>query len=96
MLADLIREFCKEKNYEAYENYSKTITTPLGDETFTTIGIVVKGERDIWGELSDFLDTKALAGQIMDELEGFSVDEFGPDTFIYYFPMIQNYQPLQP
>ncbi len=97
MLADLIREFCKENNYEVYENYSKKITTILGDETITTIGIVVKGDRDVCSELNDFLETKELTDQIMGELEGFpSVDELGPDTFLYYFPMIPDYQPLQP
>ena len=97
MLADLIREFCKEKNYEVYENYTKTVTTPLGDETYTTIGIVVKGDRGILGELNDFLNTKELSEQVVDELEGFpSVDKFGADAFIYYFPHIQDYQPLQP
>ncbi len=97
MLADLIREFCKENNYEVYENYSKKITTILGDETITTIGIVVKGDRDVCSELNDFLETKELTDQIMGELEGFpSVDELGPDTFIYYFPAIQDYQPPQP
>ena len=97
MLADLIREFCKERNYEVYENYTKTVTTPLGDETFTTIGIIVKGDRGIVGELNDFLGTKELTGQIVDELEGFpSADELGPDTYVYYFPMIQDYQPPQP
>ena len=97
MLADLIREFCKERDYEVYENYTKTVTTPLGDETFTTIGIVVKGDRGIVGELNDFLGAKELTGQIVDELEGFpSSDELGPDTYVYYFPMIQDYQPPQP
>lgn len=97
MLADLIREFCKEKHYEVYENYSKTVTTPLGEETFTTIGIIVKGDRSVCSELSDFLETKELTDQIMDELEGFpSTDELGPDTYLYYFPMIQDYPPLQP
>ncbi len=97
MLADLIRAFCRENNYEVYENYAKKITTPLGDETITTIGIVVKGDRDVCSELNGFLETKELPGQVMDELEGFpSVDELGPDTFLYYFPAIQDYQPLQP
>ena len=97
MLADLIREFCKEKDYEVYENYTKTVTTPLGDETYTTIGIIVKGDRSILGELNDFLNTKELTEQVVDELEGFpSADELGPDTYIYYFPMIQDYQPPQP
>ena len=97
MLADLIREFCKEKNYEVYENYTKTVTTPLGDETYTTIGIVVKGDRGILGELNDFLNTKELTEQVVDELEGFpSADELGPDKYVYYFPMIQDYQPPQP
>ncbi len=97
MLADLIRAFCRENNYEVYENYSKKITTVLGDETITTIGIVVKGDRDICSELNHFLAAKELPDQITEELEGFpSVDELGPDTFLYYFPMIQDYQPLQP
>lgn len=95
MLADLIRVFCKEKNYEVYENYSKTIPTPLGDETFTTIGIIVKGDRSVWAELNEFLDTKELSAQTMDEFEGSpAADKIGPDTFIYYFPMIQDYHPL--
>lgn len=97
MLANLIREFCKERNYEVYENYTKTVTTPLGDETYTTIGIIVKGDRSILGELNDFLNTKELTEQVVDELEGFpSADKLGPDTYVYYFPMIQDYQPPQP
>lgn len=97
MLANLVREFCKEKNCEVYENYSKTITTPLGEETYITIGIVVKGDRDIIGEFQAFLETKELTSQIMDELEAFpSADEFGPDAFIYYFPYIQDYPSSQP
>lgn len=103
MLADLVREFCKENNYEVYENYQKT--TPaltfggetVGGEPYTTIGIVVKGDCDILGPLTDFLETKEVTDQIMDELDGFPlVDELGPDTYIYYFPAIQDYQPPQP
>ncbi len=97
MLADLIRAFCKENNYEVYENYTSRKATEFGEITTTTIGIVVKGDRDVCSELNDFLKTKELPAQVMEELEGFpSVDKLGPDTFLYYFPMIQDYQPLQP
>ncbi|MDE6590164.1 MAG: hypothetical protein K2K53_07465, partial [Oscillospiraceae bacterium] len=62
-----------------------------------TIGRGVTGALDIGGELRDFLDTKEFDAQVFDELEGSPLaDELGPDTSIYYFPMIQDYYPPQP
>lgn len=104
MLADLIRGFCNEpeNNYEVYENYVKSTTTMFGEMTITTIGIVVKQDQnifDVLAQLTSYLATKEfddqLLGQLVDELEGTSIDELGPDR-IMYFPYIQDYHPLQP
>lgn len=99
MLANLIREFCKESknNYEVYENYSKRTTTPLGETTVTTIGIVVKeggSYMDMLAQLTSYLEEKGFDDPLM-ELEGTGADALGPDTIVY-FPAIQDDQPLQP
>lgn len=94
MLADLIRAFCKENNYEVRENYTKAITTPIGEETITTIGIIVKGDRNILSELTSFLEAKEFVDSLL-ELDGAAMDELGPDA-ILYFPAVQDYHPLQP
>ena len=76
MLADLIREFCNEPeniNYEVYENYVKSWTTPIGEETVTTIGIVVKqgcNFLEMLAQLTRYMESKGFFDSLM-ELEGF-------------------------
>lgn len=99
MLANLIRGFCNESenSYEVYENYAKSITTPLGEMTVTTIGIVVKeggSYMDMLAQLTSYLEEKGFDDPLL-ELEGTGADELGPDTIVY-FPAIQDYHPLQP
>ena len=100
MLADLIRAFCKEpeNNYEVYENYTKSWTTPIGEETVTTIGIVVKQDQNYFEmleKLSRYLEAKQVLDERLLELMGTDIDPFGPDDdVIVYFPEIQDYHPL--
>lgn len=98
-MADLIREFCKgsETDYEVYENYTKSWTTPIGEETVTTIGIVVKQGRspmDALAQLTGFLEAKEVFDERLLELEGTAIDDLGPDAVVY-FPAIQDYHPMQ-
>lgn len=95
MLADLIREFSKRNNYEVLENYSAS--TFFG-EVVTTLGIVVKPDRnvfDVLAELNSFIEEKefdeSVLAELCDELEATSVDELGLDMIIY-FPMIRDYR----
>lgn len=99
MLADLIREFCNEpeNSYEVYDNYTKSWTTPIGEETVTTIGIVVKegcNFLEILAQLTRYMESKGFSNPLM-ELEGAAMDELGPDAIVY-FPAIRDYHPLQP
>lgn len=100
MLADLIRAFCNEPesiHYEVYENYTKSWTTPIGEETITTIGIVVKqgcSPMDMLARLTSYLEAKGFDDQLL-ELEGTAIDDLGPDAVVY-FPAIRDYHPLQP
>ena len=99
-MADLIRAFCKEpeNNYEVYENYTKSWTTPIGEETVTTLGIVVKdggSAMEAIERLSRFLEAKEVFDERLLEFEGTAIDELGPDAIVY-FPAIKDYHPLQP
>lgn len=105
-LAELIREFCNkpENNYEVYENYSGPAF--LG-EIATTLGIVVKSDRnffDVLDQLARFLESKLEAKEIdysvVEELEGANVsytEADSPDSdAVIYFPLIKDFHPLQP
>lgn len=105
MLADLVREFCREKNYEVYENYPKRETIIIGgevvrDETYMTIGIVLKqddcGMLEVLDQLSSYIMEKGLFEQVFDELDGATADELDPEHYVVCFPSIQDYHPLQP
>lgn len=104
MLANLVREFCKGKNYEVYENYPKRETIIIGgevvrDETYITIGIIIGPDDSVLEALDQFFSDiieKGLFEQVFDEIEGFTQEAFGPDSVIVCFPSIQDYQPLQP
>lgn len=101
MLADVIRAFCNEpdNNYEVYENYTKSWTTPIGEETVTTIGIIVRQDQnyfEMMAQLARYCDAKGFTDPLL-EFEGSGIDEFGPDDdVIVYFPAIQDYHPLRP
>ena len=89
MLADLIRGFCNENNYEAYEGYS-------GRYMFgkMTIGIIVRQDQnyfEMFAELTRYLESKGFGDPLM-EREGTAIDELGLSVVVY-FPAIQNYQP---
>lgn len=100
VLADLVREFCREKKYEVYENYAKTAAAPIGGETYTTIGIVLKqddcGMPEVLEQLTGYIMTKALLEQVLDELDGAAEDELDLGRYVVCFPAIQDYQPPQP
>ena len=92
MLTDLVRSFCKENNFEAYENYSGKFM--FGKRT---IGVVVKADQnlfDVFARLTRYLESKDFEDSYM-ELEGVSIDDLGLDAIVY-FPHIRNYQPPQP
>lgn len=98
MLADLIREFCKEpeNNYEVYENYSKHAATMFGEMTITTIGIVVKQGSsyfDMLVKLTSYLEEKGFDDPLL-ELEGAAMDELDLDMIVYFLA-IQCCHPLQ-
>ncbi len=87
MLADLIRSFCKENNFEVYENYSGRFM--FGKRT---IGIVVKADQnlfDVLAQLTRYLESKDFDDPLL-ELEGVSIDDLGLDAIVY-FPAIRNY-----
>lgn len=97
MLADLIREFCRqpEYNYEVYENYTKVID----DVTVTTLGIIVKEDQNYFemlAQLTRFLEKNQVFDERLQELMGTDIDDFGQNRVIVYFPDIQDYHPLQP
>ena len=98
MLADVIREFCNEPeniNYEVYENYTTSWTTPIGEETVTTIGIVAKeggNALELIAALARYMDSKGFTDPLM-ELMGTNIDYSGPDAIVY-FPGVQDYHPL--
>lgn len=102
MLADVIRAFCNEpdNNYEVYENYTKCWTTPIGEETVTTLGIIVRQDQNYFemlAQLSRYLEEKQVLDERLLELMGTDIDPFGSDDdVIVYFPEIRDYQPLQP
>lgn len=98
MLADLVRAFCKEKTYEVYENYSKTETTPIGEETYTTIGIVLKQDDsgvEVLDQLLRYITAKGLFEQAFDEFDGAIEAAVDPDRVIVCFPRIRDYHPMQ-
>lgn len=87
MLANLIRAFCSESEYEVYEKYS-------GRAMFSrlTIGIVVRQDQnyfDMLMQLTRYLESEGFDDPFL-ELEGVSIDELGKSV-ICYFPAIQNY-----
>ena len=87
MLADLIRAFCSESEYEVYEKYS-------GRAMFgrLTIGVVVRQDQnyfDMLMQLTSYLESKGFDDSLL-ELEGVAIDELGLDTIVY-FPAIQDY-----
>lgn len=93
MLADLIRGFCSESGYEIYENYTKSWTTPIGEETVTCLAIIVKQDQNYFEmlyKLTRYMESKGFDNQLLDELEGVAVDELG-ESVVCYFPAIQNY-----
>lgn len=97
MLADLIREFCAQPDnpYEVYENYTVQAENPLGKETITTIGILVKEDQNTFEcleQLTRFLEAKEFDNADF-ELEHTSIGELGADAIIY-FPWIRDYHPL--
>lgn len=88
MFEQLIRDFCRENNYEVLENYEAQFGEPV-----TTLAIVVKPNRNIFEVLEQLtsymeLETKELDDrrwcQIMDALEGCHVGERGPDALMYF------------
>ena len=89
MLADLIRGFCDESDYEVYENYAGRCMFGR-----VTIGIIIKEHQNYFEMLADFscyLESKDFSDELM-ELEGVAVDDLGLGSIVY-FPAIQNYQP---
>lgn len=93
MLADLIRQFCKEpeNDYEVYENYTKHTSGEFGEMTITTLGVIVKQGHsclDMLEQLTRFLDAKGFEDSLL-ELEGVSTDDLGPDSIVY-FPALQE------
>ena len=87
MLADLIRGFCSESEYEVYEKYS-------GRYMFgkLTIGIIVKQDQnyfEMFYKLTRYMESKGFNDPLM-ELEGTAIDELGKSV-ICYFPAIQDY-----
>ena len=93
MLADMIRGFCSESEYEIYENYTKTWTTPIGEETITTLGIVVRQDQNYFEmlfKLTRYFEAKGFYDPLF-ELEGTDIDwlGLGPDVVVY-FPNLRN------
>lgn len=87
MIADLIRGFCSESEYEVYENYS-------GRYMFgkLTIGIIVKQDQNYFEmlyKLTRYFESKGFFDPLC-ELEGAAIDELGLDVIVY-FPAIQDY-----
>ncbi len=99
----MIREFCKENNYEVFENYSGA--TFLG-EIVTTLAIVVEPDRNIFdalAQLTSYLETKPEVKEIDDsglnELEGTNIDDTdvdSADSYKIYFPFIKDDHPPEP
>lgn len=87
MLAEMIREFCHESEYEVYEKYS-------GRYMFgkLTIGIIVKQDQNYFEmlyKLTRYMESKGFYDPLM-ELEGTAIDELGLGVIVY-FPAVQNY-----
>lgn len=100
MLADLIRAFCNENNYQVYENYKRHSSTEFGESDVTTLGIVVKSDRnmfDVLAQLNSYIEAKQFDDSIMAELcEELEATNWAPleqDDIIIYFPYIHNYPP---
>lgn len=103
-LAEAIRDFCRENNYEVLENYE---THTMFGEPVTTLAIVVKPDINLFEVLAQLtsyleakLEAKLIEDSVLEELEGANVNYTDADSVdsdaLIYFPSIKGYQPLQP
>ena len=93
MLAEMVRGFCQESDYEVYENYTKSWTTLIGEETITTLGIVVRQDQNYFEmlyKLTRYLESNEFYDPLC-ELEGTDIDwlGLGPDIIVF-FPNLRN------